>query len=352
MDDKHKKIAVVILNWNGVRLFPQFLPSVLEHSSGEGITIHVADNGSTDHSLVWLKENFPSVNLISLDQNYGFAKGYNLALSKVEADIFVLLNSDIEVTPGWLKPCIDRLEVHPGMAALQPKVLSYTDRSHFEYAGAAGGYIDRWGFPFCRGRVLSVTEKDEGQYDQPASLLWATGACLVVRASVFRESGGFDEDFFAHMEEIDLCWRLKNQGWSIGYEPRSTVFHLGGATLSYHSPRKVYLNFRNNLWMLMKNLPGNRLFMTMLFRMLLDGVAALHFLLTGKLSAFQAVLHAHFSFYATLKKFRAKRKLLLPGMTIANHQEIFKGSMVFHYYILGIKKFSGFRFHPPENTNT
>jgi GT2 family glycosyltransferase len=346
-----KKIAIVILNWNGAHLFPEFLPSIVRHSSGEGITIHIADNGSTDNSLAWLRENFPAINLIKLEQNYGFAQGYNLALRKVDADFFVLINSDVEVTPGWLAPCIDRLEAHPRMAALQPKILSYTKKTNFEYAGAAGGYLDRWGFPFCRGRILSVTEKDEGQYDQPASLLWATGACLVIKASAFMKSGGFDEDFFAHMEEIDLCWRLKNQGWTIGFEPGSTVYHLGGATLSYHSPRKVYLNFRNNLWMLMKNLPENRLFPTLFFRMLLDGVAAFHFLATGKLKAFQAVIQAHYSFYATFKKFYKKRQLLQKRITCPKHPEIFKGSMVYHYYILKIRNFSGLRFHPPMEMN-
>jgi GT2 family glycosyltransferase len=213
-----RKIAIVILNWNGAHLFSEFLPSVIRHSLLEGVTIYVADNGSTDNSVAYLMEHFPVVNIIRLKKNFGFAKGYNIALQQIDADYYVLLNSDVEVTPGWLLPCIQRLEARPEMAALQPKVLSYASRHQFEYAGAAGGFIDRWGFPFCRGRILSETENDHGQYDQPVSLFWATGACLVIRARVFHENGGFDDDFFAHMEEIDLCWRLKNRGWQIGLE--------------------------------------------------------------------------------------------------------------------------------------
>jgi GT2 family glycosyltransferase len=340
-------IAIVILNWNGTHLFSRFLPSVIEHSRGEGVSIYLADNGSTDHSIEYLKENFPDVIIIELGVNHGFAKGYNLALEKIEANFFVLLNSDVEVTENWLKPCIELLNNHPTVAAVQPKILSYNNRTYFEYAGAAGGYIDRWGFPFCRGRILSVTEEDTGQYDDPASLMWATGACLFIRADVFRESGGFDDDFFAHMEEIDLCWRLKNQGWQIGFEPKSVVYHLGGATLSYQSPQKVFLNFRNNLWMLFKNLPKGKVVPVMFFRLVLDGMAAAHFLSVGQFSAFKAVFRAHMAFYASLKRFIYKRKELSPKVVKQQHPEIFKGSMVFRFYLRSQKKFSDFRFYPP-----
>ncbi len=340
------RIAIVILNWNGAHLFERFMPSVTENSNIEGVGIFVADNGSTDQSVNYIKKNYPKIHTIELGTNHGFAKGYNLALQKIEAEYFVLLNSDVEVTPNWLAPCIDFLDNHPKVAAVQPKILSYTHRNHFEYAGAAGGYIDRWGFPFCRGRILSVTEEDAGQYDDPVSLMWATGACMFIRAKVFKESGGFDDDFFAHMEEIDLCWRLKNQGWQVGFVPTSVVYHLGGATLSYQSPQKVFLNFRNNLWMLFKNLPERKLLPVMFFRMVLDGIAALHFLSVGQFSAFGAVLKAHKAFYGSIKKLTAKRKQLLLKVVKDRHPEIFNGSMVMRFYLKKQKKFTDFRFHP------
>lgn len=337
-------IAVVILNWNGVTLFSRFLPSVLTNSREKGVTVYVADNGSTDGSPEYVRKNYPSVKLVELDRNYGFAGGYNRALKQIRADIYVLLNSDVEVTPGWLEPCIRRLAEEPGTAAVQPKILSFAEKSRFEYAGAAGGFLDKWGFPFCRGRILFEVEEDTGQYDQPVSLFWATGACLFIRAELFLKSGGFDEDFFAHMEEIDLCWRLKNQGWQIKFEPLSHVYHLGGATLSYQSPRKVYLNFRNSLWMLVKNLPQGHLLSRLVPRMILDGVAAIDFLATGQFSAFTSVLNAHYAFYKTVSKFLAKRKSLLPEVKKNDHPEIFRGSMVLRFYIMRYRKFSRFRF--------
>lgn len=340
-------IAIVILNWNGISLLREYLPGVLQHSPPEVAEIYVADNGSTDGSVAWLMKYHPRVKVIELKQNHGFSKGYNRALQNIDAKYFVLINSDIEVTENWMEPCIRRLEEDPELAAVQPKILSHTNRGEFEYAGAAGGYIDRWGYPFCRGRILYVTEEDKGQYNQPVSVLWATGACLFIKSEAFRESGGFDDDFFAHMEEIDLCWRLKNQGWRIGMEPAATVYHLGGATLSYQSPRKVYLNFRNNLWMLMKNLPAGQLVPVMLARMVLDGVAAIHFLLTGKTEAFVAVWKAHMAFYRSFSRFLGKRRELLNKAVIKNHPEIFKGSMVYRFYIRKQKKYPDFDFHPP-----
>jgi hypothetical protein len=230
------------------------------------------------------------------------------------------------------------------IAALQPKIRSYSERNKFEYAGAAGGFIDHWGFPFCRGRILNQVEEDTGQYDQPVSLFWASGACMFVRATLFHQAGGFDDDFFAHMEEIDLCWRLKNQGWSIFFEPRSTVFHLGGATLSYQSPQKVQLNFRNSLWMLVKNLPEGNLFSVLFPRMILDGVAAAHFLLSGEIKASKAVFRAHMDFYRKLHAFMRKRKELLREVHQDSHPEMFRGSMVYRFYVLGKKRFSEYRF--------
>jgi GT2 family glycosyltransferase len=342
------RIALVILNWNGRNLFSEFLPSVLRHTETDGVTIYVADNGSTDGSVEFLSEHFPTVKIIQNGGNYGFSKGYNLALEKIpDADIFVLVNSDVEVTENWLGPCIALLSGNPKLAAVQPKILSYRDKEQFEYAGAAGGYIDYLGYPFCRGRILNETETDAGHYDQPASILWATGACLVIRADVFREAGGFDDDFFAHMEEIDLCWRLRNQGWEIGYVPESRVYHLGGATLSYQSPRKVFLNFRNNLWMLIKNLPPNRLFPILFIRMVLDGVAAIRFVISGEYQAFMAVIKAHVELYRNMGKFLRKRKTLLTKVTRSRHPEIYRGSMVYNFYLKKRKKFSEFNFHPP-----
>jgi GT2 family glycosyltransferase len=337
-------VAIVILNWNGISLFSRFLPSVIENSRMEGVSLYIADNGSTDGSIDFLKMNFPEVKIIALGKNYGFAGGYNRALQKIEADIYVLLNSDIEVTGNWLQPCIRQLLSEPDTAALQPKIRSFLDRSKFEYAGAAGGYLDHWGYPFCRGRILSEVEIDIGQYDQNVSLFWATGACLFIKSSVFKASGGFDEDFFAHMEEIDLCWRLKNQGWKIGFEPTSVVYHLGGATLNYQSPQKVFLNFRNSLWMMVKNLPEGKLCQIMFPRMLLDGAAALNFLVTGQFFAFMAVLKAHFSFYQTLRKFLRKRKMLMPLVRQNKHPQIFRGSMVVGFYMMKRRKFSQFSF--------
>lgn len=342
-----KTTAVVILNWNGLTLLQQFLPKVVQHTPEKKAEIWIADNGSTDDSVVWTTTNFPQVKVLKLNQNFGFAQGYNSALAQIPATYYVLLNSDIEVTPGWLDPCIKMLNEMPEIAALQPKVLSLRDKKRFEYAGAAGGYIDRYGYPFCRGRVLSVTEEDYGQYNQSVSLFWATGACMFIRSEVFHSSGGFDGDFFAHMEEIDLCWRLKNRGWRIGIAPESVVYHLGGATLSYQSRQKIFLNFRNNLLMLVKNLPEYQFKRRILARMILDGVAALRFLIMGEWTAFTAVLKSHGAFYSMLPQTLSKRKLLQKQISPTEHPEIFPKSMVFGFYFKKIQRFSEFPFHAP-----
>lgn len=342
---ENAKIAIVILNWNGEKLFGTFLPSVIHNASSPNTTIYIADNGSTDNSLGLLKGKFSEVKIIELKKNYGFAEGYNRALEQVEADYFVLLNSDVEVTPNWLAPCIKILEEDEKMAAVQPKILSYESPHQFEYAGAAGGFIDKFGYPFCRGRILNRMEPDLGQYNQPSSLFWASGACMVVKAKLFRDVGGFDSDFWAHMEEIDLCWRLKSQGYKIGYQPESVVFHLGGGTLSYNSPKKVYLNFRNNLFMLFKNLPRNQFRRIFFARMVLDGVAAVKFILGFHFYSFWAVVKAHASFYRNLGSLIQKRKKMLLQITVSEHKEIYPKSIMWKFFIQKKRRFSELHFN-------
>lgn len=289
------RTAVVILNYNGKHLLPQFLPSVVRHSGQAQIV--VADNGSTDGSLDWIKQHLPSVICIALDKNYGFCGGYNRALAQVEADCFVLLNSDVEVTADWLEPLVAALRHDALVAAVQPKILSYHHRNHFEYAGAGGGYLDMLGYPFCRGRVFDTIEDDRGQYNNALPVFWASGACMAVRASAFAQLSGFDEGFFAHMEEIDLCWRWQRAGYKIMYQGASTVYHLGGGSLAMHSPLKTYLNFRNGLALLLKNLPGAQLWWKLPLRMLLDWLAALKFLAQRQPALGKAVLRAHLHFW-------------------------------------------------------
>ena len=268
-----KRVSVVILNWNGVDMLRKFIPSVMDNSVGEGIEICVADNASSDGSLEMLRSEFPVVRLIELDQNYGFAEGYNRALEQVDAEYVVLLNSDVEVTPHWLEPLLDYMDTHSGTVACQPKLLSWHNKEYFEYAGASGGFIDRYGYPFCRGRIFDVVEKDCGQYDTVTEVMWVTGAALFIRLADYREVGGLDGHFFAHMEEIDLCWRLRSRGKKLVCIPQSVVYHVGGATLKKENPRKTFLNFRNNLLMLYKNLPDKELEHVLFIRGILDRVA-------------------------------------------------------------------------------
>ena len=343
---KDKKIAIVILNWNGVKLFPDYLPSVIEHSKGENIEVIVADNGSTDNSLEFLKANFPEVTLLDLKENYGFAKGYNVALNQIDAEYFVLLNSDVKVEPNWIQPCIDQFERDDKVVAVQPKVLSFNEPELFEYAGAAGGFIDKFGYPFCRGRILDKVEKDENQYDLSGEIFWATGACMFVRAKAFKNSGGLDADFWAHMEEIDLCWRMKNQGYKIVYESASVVYHLGGGSLEYGNPKKVYLNFRNNLYMLYKNLPKKKFLPIFLTRMILDGVAALKFLLGAEFKAFGAVAKAHRDFYKNLSALRTKRKELLKLASVNSHKQIYPRSIMWKFFVQKKHNFTELNFNP------
>jgi GT2 family glycosyltransferase len=299
------KIAVVILNWNGTKLLEQFLPSIVQFSPEADI--YVADNASTDDSIDFVTTHFPTVQTVKNESNYGFAKGYNEALKHIDAEIFALVNSDIEVTENWLKPIIETFEKEPKTAVIQPKILDFKRKEYFEYAGAAGGFTDKYGFMFCRGRIFETLEKDTKQYDDNCEIFWASGACFFIRSSVYSELKGFDDDFFAHQEEIDLCWRAFNKGHIIKYNSQSTVYHVGGATLQQGNPKKTFLNFRNSLLMLIKNLPKSQLFPVILIRLILDGIAAIQFLLQGKPKHLWAVLKAHFAFYWLFIKYYRKR---------------------------------------------
>lgn len=316
-------VAVVILNYNGRNFLEKFLPSVLNNA--DGCEIIVADNASTDDSIEFLRKTYPSIRLIELPKNLGFAGGYNAALEQISAEYYVLLNSDVEVTPNWIRPIIDLMSTNPQIAACQPKIKSFHQKTHFEYAGAAGGYIDWLGYPFCRGRVFDSYEEDLGQYNDTKEVFWATGACLFVRAAVFHKLGGFDELFFAHMEEIDLCWRLKNAGNQIFYCSKSVVFHVGGGTLHKSNPHKTYLNYRNGLAMLYKNLPTHKLVFTLLIRLILDGISGIKLLFDGSLADFLAVIKAHFAFYAMIPKLERKSPKEV--------SQIYQKSIVLEYFV-------------------
>ena len=319
------KIAVVILNWNGVKLLEQFLPSVVQYSSEA--TVYVADNASTDDSISFVKANFTTVQIIKNDYNFGFAQGYNEALKNVDADIFALINSDIEVTENWLQPIIETFKNEAQTAIIQPKILDYKRKEYFEYSGAGGGFIDKYGYPFCRGRIFETLEKDNGQYNDSCEIFWASGACFFIRSSVYKELNGFDSDFFAHQEEIDLCWRAFNNNHIIKYNGDSTVYHVGGATLNEGNPKKTFLNFRNSLLMLVKNLPKESLVKLLFLRMILDGIAGIRFLFQGKILHSIAVLKAHFYFYHLLSINYKKR-----GKTQLKKYYKVK-SIVYSYYI-------------------
>lgn len=330
------KTAVVILNWNGRHFLERFLPSLLRHTPAETADIIVADNASTDDSVAFLRQRYPQVRLIENDANYGFAEGYNRALRQVEADYYVLLNSDIEVGPHWVEPVIAALEADPAAAAAQPKLRAFDRPTHFEYAGAAGGFIDRLGYPFCRGRLFGNVEADRGQYDTPCEIFWATGAALFVRADLYRKFGGLDDAFFAHMEEIDFCWRLKNFGYKILYCPASTVYHVGGGTLPKSSPRKTFLNFRNNLCLLYKNLTPGRFRRVFCLRLVLDSAAALSFLASGGFPECAAVFKAYRAFFRMRREQRAKYGLLPRHAYVDG---MYKGSIVWDYYVRRIRRF-------------
>ena len=330
--------AVVILNWNGVEHLRQFLPSVMQNTPS-GVRIVVADNGSTDTSLAFVEQNYPNVEIVRLDSNYGFAEGYNRALKEVDADYYILLNSDVEVTAGWTSPLITILDKNPTVAAVAPKLLSLAEPTRFEYAGAAGGFIDFLGYPFCRGRILSTTEQDCGQYDTPREVFWASGAAFCCRAEVFHSLGGFDGDFFAHMEEIDLCWRMQLAGYKVMCEPRSVVYHLGGGTLPNESPRKLYLNYRNNLSMLFKCAPAWQRCVVAVARPAADMLSALIYLLKGQFSLTQATLRAYWDFLR-LHRSLAKKRHTIRTSRKAESRQIYRGSIILRY-ALGKKRFDG-----------
>lgn len=349
-------VAIVILNWNGRAMLERFLPSVLRYSlmdspSEAGYQVPnaaplelasqviVADNGSTDDSVDFLRQHYPQLPLILLDKNYGFAEGYNRALAQVEADYFVLLNSDVEPTPHWLQPVISMMERDWRVAIAQPKLLMFDRRDTFEYAGAAGGYIDSFGYPFCRGRLFGTMERDHGQYDDEADIFWASGAAMFVKAKVWHKVGGLDRDYFAHMEEIDFCWRAKNMGYRVRYCPRSTVYHVGGGTLPKSSPFKTHLNFRNNLATLFKNLPASRFRRVIQLRLILDWVAAFKFLAEGHWGEFKAVGKAHREFRAMRPLLREKRNKL-PHHTVS---ALYRGHILLEYYLLRRTTFTALR---------
>jgi len=333
------EVAVVILNWNGVDFLKQFLPPLVQHTDTGLADIWVADNGSTDKSLLLIEEEFPSIQVIELEQNHGFAEGYNRALSEIEAKYYVLLNSDVEVSENWLEPMYRAISSDPKLGACGPKILSWHNREVFEHAGAAGGFLDKFGYPFCRGRIFNVLEKDHGQFDDNRELFWASGACLMVRSDLYHRSGGLDPFFFAHMEEIDLCWRIKSLGFNIRFCYESSVYHVGGGTLPKNDHRKTYLNFRNSIILMYKNLPASRLFPILFPRLILDYISLVQFLSRFEFRNFTAVLRAHLSLvrrYRTIKRQRRKTLALCKPVL---HPEMYNKSIVFDFFIRGKKLF-------------
>ena len=322
------KLAIVILNWNGAALLKKYLPSVIQHSNGA--EIYVIDNASSDNSIDILKNEFKNVGLVVNDANYGFAGGYNVGLKSIKAEYYCLLNSDVEVTAKWLEPITRGFNTIPDATIIQPKILDLKKKDYFEYAGAAGGFIDKLGYPFCRGRIFQALEEDKGQYNDIHEIFWATGACMFIKSDVFWELDGFDTDYFAHQEEVDLCWRAKNNGHKVYYIGESKVYHLGGSTLSNMNPKKTFLNFRNSLYSIIKNLPPNKAFPIIFYRLLLDGVAAVRFLFQLKPKHFIAVFKAHLSFYANFSKIYKKRE---------------KNNFTLNYYLITSIVWSHFGHH-------
>ncbi|WP_044206569.1 glycosyltransferase family 2 protein [Flammeovirga sp. OC4] len=332
----YDEVAIVILNYNGRRFLEEFLDSVIQSSCDAKVI--VADNASTDDSIPFLKENYPKVRLIELSENFGFTGGYNKALEQIDAKYYVLLNSDIQCPENWLTPLLTLMESDSQIAACQPKIKLFSDQESFEHAGAAGGFMDYMGYPFCRGRIMHALEYDDGQYDDTVEVFWATGACLFIRAELYHKMGGLDEKFFAHMEEIDLCWRLKSEGYKIKAVGTSEVYHVGGGTLSRENPKKTYLNFRNGLFLLFKNLPSSKLLLVLFLRMVLDGVAGVRFLLKGEVNNLWAVLKAHRDFYLSIGYLvKARRK-------IKNHKinfpEVYKKLIVKEFFLKKRTKFT------------
>jgi GT2 family glycosyltransferase len=332
-------VAVVILNYNGKKLLQQFIPSVLAHS--QNASVYVIDNASTDDSVSFLEREFPQVKIIINRENSGFAEGYNIGLNQIAADYFILINSDVEVTGNWIAPVIELMESDKTIAACQPKILSFTNKSEFEYAGASGGFVDKYGYAFCRGRIFNEIENDNGQYNNIEEIFWATGACLFVRASVYGKLRGFDNKYFAHMEEIDLCWRMKNIGYKIMVVPSSVVYHLGGRTLNKISPHKTFLNFRNNLITITKNYPNASWILVIFARLFLDGVAGFKFLTEGRPLHTLAVIRAHFAYYFFLPRTLSKRKKMRSREEYCgSFNKIYDGNIVVDHFLRKIKTFS------------
>ncbi len=337
------KLAIVILNWNGLGYLRRFLPSVKENSQGEHIEIWVADNFSSDQSLEFVRESFPEIHILEFDRNYGFAGGYNRALASIRAEYYILLNSDVEVAAGWTEPLLELMESDIEVAACMPKIKDLNRREYFEHAGAAGGFIDFLGYPFCRGRIFDVVEKDTGQYDDARDVFWATGACMMVRSADWHMAGGFDERFFAHMEEIELCWRLKNAGKRIRVVPSSEVYHLGGGTLPAGNPRKTWFNFRNSLLMLLLNLPPGKLYL-LAVRLALDWLSVVKFLLVFSFANAFAVIRAHISFFSLFLEYYRKRRRLSGRDNVVLHKEIYTKSIVMKFFSGRGKFFSSLDF--------
>jgi GT2 family glycosyltransferase len=334
------EVSVVILNWNGKQHLERFLPFLVQHTTRPGAEIVVADNGSEDDSLAFLRTVYPGIRIIALNENHGFSGGYNRAVEQIDSRYLVLLNSDIEVTPGWLDPMVEQMEQDPGIGACTPRIRDFKRRTHFEYAGAAGGYLDRFGYPFCRGRVFDHLEEDRGQYADGTDVFWGSGSSLMVRTALYREAGGLDEQFFAHFEEIDLCWRLQRMGYRIRSVPASIVYHVGGATLEPGHPFKTFLNFRNNLLLLYKNLPVRGRYRILLTRMILDGISAIRFLLRGSFKDFRAILRAHRAFYGMKSSYRGiKNSNLYPENNVIAGG-IYPGSIVLAFFLKRKRKFT------------
>ncbi|MEI6048579.1 MAG: glycosyltransferase family 2 protein [Bacteroidota bacterium] len=337
------KTVIVILNWNGLGYLKMFLGIVIKYSMNNETVVCVADNGSTDGSPEWVADNFKDVKLIRLEKNHGFAGGYNMAINQLDAKYFVLLNSDIEVTDGWLKPLVGFMDSSPDVASCQPKILSYYQKDHFEHAGAAGCFIDKYGYPFCRGRIFNKIEKDTGQYDSQIDVFWSSGACMIVRSDAWKKCGGFDAAFFAHMEEIDLCWRFNKAGYRVCYLPDPVVFHIGGGSLPYNSPFKTYLNFRNSLFLLYKNLPDNKLHSVLFKRRLLDGLAAIYFLMKGSFSSVKSVWQAHIDYYKSISELKVKRKMVKELEGTHHSAPILNKSIVFEFYVKGNRYYNSLK---------
>jgi len=327
--------AIAILNYNGKDFLEKFLPTLIKYSNN--YPIYIGNNASTDNSAEFVSKNYPQIKFIELGDNFGYSKGYNLLLKEIESDYIALVNSDIEVTNNWLDPLIYQLDHNPNLAAIQPKIKSFINKANFEHAGAGGGFIDKYGYPFCRGRIINSIEKDEGQYDDSITISWASGACFLVRHSAFKQVGGFDDDFFAHMEEIDLCWRLYNHNFDLKYTSESTVYHVGGGTLAYESPFKTYLNYRNGLYLLVKNLPKHQLAKTLYIRYLIDWLSFIYLLLQGKWNHSNAIFKAYVKFFKTKKQFIAKR-----NSTIGRSGFTTNYSIIWYYFIKNKKKYNQF----------